>query len=173
MFPLVIGLVGFLVGFLLHAVIWRWGVPRESAKALSVCLGMGLVLVAALLGLAWLTLPEYAWLTLHDPVEYTMAFLFATSIATSYLLSYPAVEVESPSLTIIEMVAARGSAGLSIAELETRFPYDEIIQPRIDDLYREGYATRIQREIILTSRGAMLARLFVLWRNAFCLQKGG
>ena len=173
MFALVVGVIGFLLGFLLHVAIWRRGVPKESAKALTACLGTGLVLLAVLLSLGWRMLPECAWLALHDPVEYAMAFLFATSIATSYLLSYPAVEIESPSLTIAGMVAERGRAGLSIADLEKRFPYDKIIQPRIDDLYREGYATRIQREIILTSRGTMLARIFVLWRNVFLLQKGG
>jgi hypothetical protein len=174
MMPVVgLGLVLVFAGFLLHWIRWRLAPPADSARVLVISWLAGIfggLLLILLLGWAE---PRVAALLPDGPLGIAHAVLLSLALAAAYVMTYPAIEVESPTLVIIQAISRRGAEGLARAALFEQLNDSVLVAPRIQDLLDEKLAVRDGDRIHSTSRGRFLARVFIAWRALLGAPKGG
>lgn len=166
----VIGVGLFVLAFAAHVAWWRRGRPRRSGQTL-ICLltvvilvGWGVALTAAS-GVTTSVPPDiFAWL---------QALALALALAASYVMTYPALEIESPTLVIIEVIAQRGNQGIEVDEFHRCLDDSVLVLPRIQDLVDEGLAVLRDGRYQATAKGLMLVRVFVAWRKILGAGLGG
>lgn len=170
---LVLGLGLALFGFLLHLARWRIARPAGTGRALVVTLLSGIFGgLALLIALSWAA-PGLAALLPDGPLALGHALLLALALAAAYVMTYPAIEVESPTLTIIQAIARQGAGGLARDRLFAELNDSVLVAPRIQDLLDENLAHREDGRYRLTGKGRALARTFVVWRAILGAPKGG
>lgn len=122
------GALLFAGAFLLHVLLWRLLRPSQQIRWLGlVFMGAGPALGAA--ALSRLGRPPEA-------IAYTL--VLAALLAAAYILSYPAMQAQAPSLEMVKRIARGGTAGLSYAELRDHFAKQDLIGCRQQDLLTEG-----------------------------------
>lgn len=161
------GLGLFALALLAHLALWRARRPLRHTRALlrifALVLAGGLLLLrAGADGGGRTGLCELA------PV----ALLFV-SLALAYIVTYTAVQVDSPSLVMVLAVARAGERGVSRAELEAALTDDLLVTPRLDDLVRDEVATCRDGVYRLTGRGLPYLRLIRFWRRLMGLPEQG
>lgn len=168
-----LALVLFAGAFLLHLARWRLAPPAATARALlhTFIFGIlgGLLLVLAL---AWVLPGLAAWLPSH-PFGVLQSLLLALAFAAGYVMTYPAIEVESPTLVMIQAIARRGARGLARSTLFEQLNDDVLVAPRVRDLVTEGLAVESQGRLHLSERGRRLVSAFALWRRVLGAEDGG
>ena len=163
----------FVLAFLVHLLRWRLARPRATARALvATFLGAILGGLALILAAAWF-LPDLAARLPADAFGILEALLLALALAAGYVMTYPAIEVESPTLVMIRAIARRGPAGLDRAELFERLNDEVLVAPRVRDLLGEGLAEERSGRLYLSDGGRRLVNLFVLWRRLLGAREGG
>ncbi|MDX1425777.1 MAG: hypothetical protein R3322_21715 [Kiloniellales bacterium] len=163
----------FAGAFVLHLARWRLAPPRATTRAIVTTFAFGVlggfVLVVALArvlpGLdAWLPAGSFGLL---------LALTLALALAAGYVMTYPAIEVDSPTLAMIEAIAERGERGLDRAELFARLNDRVLVAPRVRDLVSEGLAVEEDGRLHLSERGRRLVAVFVVWRRVMGAREGG
>jgi hypothetical protein len=163
----------FLMAFVAHVLWWRRRRPRQSAQTL-------IYLLTAVVLLGWI-IAIIAASTLHaasdvfpaDPFAWLQALTLALALAAAYVLTYPALEVDSPTLVIIEAIAERGPAGIAAEEFHRRLNDSVLVMPRLQDLLDEGLVVLKNDHYAPTRKGVMLARIFIAWRKLLRAGVGG
>jgi len=159
----------FATSFLVHLVYWRISIPRRQTSALLVLFFatalVAFVLDAILFGGAVLDLHGF-WQVLH-------AGLLYTSLTLVYVILYSALENESPTLAIVEHVAASGDEGCTAAEVRRAVGRSNPVARRINLLASGSLVVRADDRYALTRKGRWLARLFSFAASGIGLQPGG
>lgn len=97
--------------------------------------------------------------------EYLHICLFFTSLTLAYMITYSALEADSPSLVMVMTISNAEPEGLDKKVFEQLMSDDILVMPRIKDLlidhmvYMEGNVYR------LTAKGALMATLFLFYRK--------
>ena len=158
----------FAAAFCLHLALWRISAPRRQIRAL---LRLFFGMLAAALVLGWLTrLPAFRW----SPAEAVHLALFYAGLTLSYIITYTAVQVDSPSLVIVSRIAAGGEAGLGRDELFAQLTDDLLVRPRLEDLVRDEVVTLDGGVYRVCRRGSGFLALIVGWRRLMGLPiRGG
>ncbi len=157
--------------FAFHLALWRFHRPHRQTRALLLIF-IGLPLIMSLAAIA-LAPPAWRVLLPVGPADWAQVALFGLVVALAYTISHTAVEADSPTLVMIRAVAAAGPEGLP-AERLVEFASDAVlIQPRLDDLVRDGHLRREGEHYVLTAKGRGLAGIFILQRRIFGLGQGG
>lgn len=174
MSTLVWGAGSFLAAFLLHMAVWRVRVPERQTKVLLLI--MFAVLAAALAFLKagggrfaaelGLPAPETAGDFLH-------LALINISLVLSYMITYSAMEADSPSLVIVMAVAGAGPDGMEEDAPRRYFNDDRMVKPRIRDLLLDKLARKDGGLYRLTAKGRLFAALFMSYRFLLGRGKGG
>ena len=157
--------------FVLHVALWRVRVPRRQTRSLLLIF-FG-TLVAALALLAGLSR------TGGLPSEFRLGptclhlLLFHAAMALAYVITYSAVEADSPSLVIVRRVAEAGAEGLSLEQIQAELNDDILLRPRLADLVRDRMVTRNGTQYAITSKGRTFAGLVILYRRLLGAGKGG
>jgi len=148
-----------VAAFLVHLAVWRLRVPRRQARAVVlVFLAMYLATVGAAL-VCTLAAGPRGWLP-STPFEYLHVTLFYAVMTAGYVITYSAVEVDSPTLVMAVMLMDAGAAGLSKRELLETLTDEVLVVRRIEDLVTDRMASLEDGRYRLTRKGALLARLF-------------
>jgi hypothetical protein len=163
----------FMAAFVIHVAWWRLGRPRRSGQTL-------IVLMVAVIGITWLVVfasalfwPAAAHLLPGNLIAFVHALVVALAIAAAYVMTYPAIEVESPILVLIDTIAKGGRAGVEFKELRHRLDNDALVAPRIQDLLDEGLLVLDDGRYRPTAKGVALARMFAGWRRIIGAGEGG
>ena len=106
-------------------------------------------------------------------LEVIQIFIFIIAYAFSYIITYSALEADSPSLVIIKTIANAGREGLSKDKLRAILNDDILVRPRLADLLTDGMATIDDGKYRLTSKGYLSARIFITYRKLLNLPVGG
>lgn len=166
------GLLFFCCAFCLHLVIWRAALPKRHTDALLVIFFLSLVCGAAILKMR-----QGAIITGIPALEGLFAYLrlclFYISLALAYIISYSAIEADSPSLTITLKIAAAGKNGLEKSEIDSLLTDEVLLFPRLDDLVRDGLAVLDSDRYRLTSKGKRFIGIFIFFRKLLGAAKGG
>jgi hypothetical protein len=164
----------FLVSFCIHLTVWRIKLPKRQTKTL-------LLIMFSVLGAALLLLRTYGseltlsrgWPVPVSAGDYLHLALLNISLILSYVITYSAIEADSPSLVIVMTVAAAGPGGIAESEFESFVNDDKLVKPRIRDLILDKMAYIDSGRYRLTTKGLIFARLFIFYRALLGRGKGG
>lgn len=160
---LIFGLSFFIIAFILHFTIWKIRVPRRQINALLMfffgTLALSILLSSLFVGIGLL--------------EYLQIILLFTSLTAAYIITYSAIEVDSPSLSLMLAFSAAGRAGLVMEDIYKFMTDEKLVIPRINDLVRDKLITDDYGKYRLTRSGKNFVLIFILYRNFLGLGKGG
>lgn len=167
------GTVIFCLAFLLHLVVWKVCLPKRQTKVLlmiffSTLLAGVITLRGAPLFIAGMGLPVPSILP-----DYLLICLFFISLTLAYMITYSAIEVDSPSLVMVIAIARTGKEGLDIKQFERTMTDELLVVPRVRDLVHDKMVSIEGGQYRLTPKGLLLARLFIMYRKLLNVSKGG
>lgn len=162
----------FILSLAVHLAVWKLHLPKNQKRALlGIFLG---VFFVALSGI-WI-LSQFAGLAQVSPqsLEYLQIFIFYISMVLTYMVTFSAIEVDSPSLMIVQSITSKGSAGLDKEEFGRMMRDDVLVLPRIKDLVDDGIVYLDSGKYKLAPKGVSIARLFIFYRKLMGIgEKGG
>lgn len=158
------------LAFVIHLIVWRIRVPKRQTKTL-----LQIFFAVLILGLLVLqnTPSALGFSPLDSFAEYLHISLFFISITLAYMITYSALEADSPSLVMIMTIARAGSDGLSKEAFEHSMNDDLLVKPRIRDLILDQMAYLEGDKYRVTVKGALFARIFIFYRKLLNAPKGG
>ena len=162
------GNVIFFAALAFHLAVWKISLPRRQAKALGLIL-----LCVSLAGLAALFFLRGLPLRPETAPEFAHLALYLAAFSLAYLITYSAIEVDSPSLLIIRRIAQAGPQGIEAVALRAGFDERTLVKPRMDDLLADRMAVIENGRYTLLPKGAALAALFGNFRRLLKAGKGG
>ena len=110
---LTIAVFALLVAWCLHLAAWRVRLPKSQLKALLlIFVSVWSVVVAASLAAGW---------PIRAVIEFLYFSLIYWSAALCYVITYSAMEGDSPTLSLTRHLHRRGEEGVSHKEIETFF----------------------------------------------------
>tara|TARA_B100000315_G_scaffold63336_1_gene57532 strand:+ start:6171 stop:6695 length:525 start_codon:yes stop_codon:yes gene_type:complete len=164
----------FLSALLIQIFLWKIRLPDRQAKTLLV-----VFCITFVFGIAWIlathpTLPVFGMSAPQHIAEYLHITLFYWAFAMAHLITYSAVEVDSPSLVMTMAIQKAGKKGLSIEAFKRSMTDEILVLPRVRDLIHDKIAVLENGIYKLTSKGVTLAKIFNSYRNLLGLKdKGG
>lgn len=173
-FVFVMGLLSFMVSFLVHLEVWRGIKPRRQIGLLAMIFVGGPGCLFASLVIACQGGPPAAGLAvIRDPWQIVYAFIWHLALAAGYIMSYPAMQADAPSLTLLLAIAAKMPAGLDGRQIEALFSPDALIDARVDDLLSDGLVQRAaDGQYAPTMKGRLFAAIFTGYRRLLGLPMG-
>jgi hypothetical protein len=118
MIALTVTISALLVAFVVHLILWRWRLPRAQLKVLLVIFFLIWAFVSALL----LTGAFGILVAIGVPfVGFLYFCLIYWSAAFCYVITYSAMEGDSPTLSLTRHLHRKGEEGFSHKEIETFF----------------------------------------------------
>ena len=153
------GLALLAIALAIHVIWWRLKVPRRQPFILAMLLlSLGVcgfaALYAAALFPAELSLPRIL-----------LAFLLYGSGGVVYLILFSAMEEDSPSLTLIKLIAEAGPRGVHRDDLMRIVEKHSYIKVRIDMMVSGGMAVETPTGLRLASRGLWLSKVVLFYRK--------
>ena len=162
----------FVLSFITHLIVWKIKIPKRQTKTiLQIFFGVWIIAV-----LFTRFNPDFPLFSFSAPAKFLdllhMA-LFHTSLTLAYMITYSAMEADSPTLVMILKIASAGTEGLEKSELDKSLTDHILVIPRIQDLLRDKLALIRNGKYQLTPKGTLFARIFICYRNLLKAQQGG
>ena len=159
--------------FLVHLILWRVRLPRRQVKTILIILFGGL---AASLTALVLSPADFSLLGVARPLgaaELLHAAIFVTALTLAYMITYTAVEADSPSLVMVLKIESAGANGVRKEEFDQFLSDERLIMPRVDDLLTDKMAELVDGRYRLTPKGELMAEIFTRSRAVLRLGTGG
>lgn len=167
------GLFLVLLAFLIHLVVWKIRTPKYQTKTLlQIFFGtyfLSVLIFELFFPLEWRS-GVYAPQIFFDYVHILLLF---TSFTLAYIITYSALEVDSPSLLIVKLISESGPGGLEKEVLFTKLSDEILVIPRINDLLRDHMALLKGNQLYLTPKGKWFVRIFIFYRSLLNAKPGG
>ncbi len=152
-------LLTFFIAMLVHLAIWRIRLPKKNRVFVLVNVFFWTLVLGVIL--------------LEGISSYTDYIVLYCCLAAAYIVSYPAMEADSPSLEIVRNIAKAGASGLEKRELYSTMTDEKLVVARVEDLLNDGLARLDSGKYMLTPKGRFLAGVFVWFRGLLNAPKGG
>lgn len=163
----------FCLAFSLHLIIWKVRIPERQIKVvLQIFFGTFTIAILTL----WAASSLVSNFNLFSPkslLEYLHISFFFVSLTLAYITTYSAVEVDSPSLVMIMIIANAGRDGLDEKQFAKTMTDDLLVTPRVKDLILDKMVYLDGNKYRLTPRGLLLAHIFIFYRRILNAGKGG
>lgn len=173
MLVLIYSLLLFSTAFVFHIVLWKIRLPKRQTKVLlQIFFGTLIIGVLSLISIS-LLIPGFDNLIPMKPPEYLHICLIFISLTLSYMITYSALEADSPTLVMVMTIAKAGVEGLDKKEFDQRLNDDLLIKPRIRDLVIDKMAYLDGDKYKLSRKGVLFARIFIVFRKLLNASKGG
>ncbi|MDP8261796.1 MAG: hypothetical protein P9M13_00655 [Candidatus Ancaeobacter aquaticus] len=167
---LLLGSALLFVAFFLHVLLWNIRIPKHQVRSLLVLFFFTLIFgLFAIFLISSMQIPDIFIITRMS--VYLHVCFFYVSVVLVYIVTYPAIEVDSPSLVIIMSVAHARADGLAKDKLYTLLTNDVLVKPRVDDLIFEDMLTLDGDRLRITKKGSMFIRIFVMYRKIMNLNQ--
>lgn len=165
------GLAITIFAFAVHVGVWRSSRRTPGAAYLIVlfvaCVALGALAVAGCRSL------DVCGVVGLAGADLALAALVALALCATYVLSYPALQACSPSVLIVLKVASFGEEGARMEDLQNAVDPRSLVSDRIDDLVEQGLAFADGDVIVLSSKGHIIANIFIFWRHLLRREIGG
>ena len=89
------------------------------------------------------------------------------------MITYSALEADSPSLVIITTIANAGSNGLDKKSFDELMNDNVLVKPRIRDLLLNKMVEMDGDRYVLTPKGILFARIFIIYRKIMNVSRKG
>jgi hypothetical protein len=137
--------------------------PKHQIKTLLLIFGAGLCLGAACFVAGWVTLLEM----LH-------VSLFYGAITLCYVITYSAIEADSPTLSLIRFLAEAKNEGRSLDEIRRFMGLRPFVRARLAALTRAGLIREEGSHYIAVGRPPLSFRLILSYRRLYGpISRGG
>lgn len=163
----------FFAGFAINVVIWRKFPRKRSIKILFkifLCTFFGGAISLQIISFFY---PIFSAATPQTFSEYLHLFLFFISVSITYLITYSAIEADSPTLMILTHLGHAGPVGLSKENLLQVMTNELLVGARVKDLLDAKIIYLEEGKCKLNFSGIMMARIFIVFRSFLNLPKGG
>jgi len=140
----------------LHLVVWRVRVPAFQIRALLAVFALviaGWLVPAVVQGVSWLEIAQVA--------------LFYISMALSYVITYSAIEGDSPTLSLVRTLANKGGAGLSEEGLEEFVRERPFVKTRLAALVHSGLVREKNGFYVLCGKPSLFFRVILAFRKLY------
>jgi hypothetical protein len=160
-----------LLPFPLQWIAWRIRLPRRQTRA--IVFSALAVDACSLLALAW-TRGSLAGTPGSPPLTaYLHIALFMFAMLCAYVITYSALEADSPTLVMVRMLHEARPNGLETAAFLARLGDEVLVLPRVRDLFRDRMAEEVDGRIVLTAKGRLMAGYFNLYARVLGIGLGG
>jgi hypothetical protein len=150
-----------------HLVWWRIRLPRRQTRAI--------ILITLGAWLAGVSIVRWeAGAEGFSAVQMLHVALVVVSVLGAYIISYSALEADSPTLVMMLLLDKAGQEGMDEAEFLASLDDSVLILPRLDDLVRDGMASvDTCGRFRLRPKGLALLRLIEIHRSILRRGAGG
>ena len=123
------------IAWIVHLAIWRWRLPKAQLKALLVIFSVVWAIAALLILTDFVGFGSFAagWL-----VGFLYFCLIYWSAAFCYVITYSAMEGDSPTLSLTRHLHRRGEEGVSHEEIEEFFRQRPFVGARVKALVTDN-----------------------------------
>ena len=163
----------FISAFLIHLVLWKIRLPKRQTKTILQIFFA--VLIIGILVLCNLPDSPVFW-GITPPVsfaEYIQISSFFISLTLAYMITYSALEADSPSLVIVTTIANSGPSGLDKKCFDELMNDNVLVKPRVRDLLLNKMVEMDEDRYVLTPKGALFARIFIIYREMMNVSRKG
>jgi hypothetical protein len=170
---LVFGLALFCLAFVFHLIVWKIRLPRRQVKT------MLQIFFATLIGgifALWNAPPSFEIFNISSPDniwEYLHICLLFISLTLAYMITYSALEADSPSLVMVMTINNAEPEGLDKERFEELMSDEMLVMPRINDVLLDKMVYMEGNKYRLTSKGTLMARIFNFYRKLINAPEGG
>lgn len=170
---LVAALGAFSLLLVVQVVVWRF--RRRSGHYVALLALALFVFAAVLAGIAILHATAFpaARLLPATPLAYWNFAMLYGVLVLAYMITYSAVQADSPTMAVLLRIEEAAPRGLSRDELIARLGDDVLIVPRVRDLVASGLAVLERGRYVISGRGSLLARTYMAYRALLRMEKGG
>jgi hypothetical protein len=153
----------FLFSFLVHLVIWRLKLPKHQIRAL--------LLIFAAVFSVWLVVSiARSW----GLAEVLHVILYYGSISFCYVITYSAIEADSPTLSLIRFLADARTGGRSKDEVAQFMALRPFVRARLVALARSGLIREEGSRYVATGVQPLSFRVILEFRKLYGpISKGG
>jgi hypothetical protein len=149
--------------WVIHFALWRVKLPKHHIQAL-------LVIFAAVLG-CWVLA---AAISARNFAEIVRVCALYISVALSYIITYSAIEGDSPTLSLMRLLASKGAEGLTIEEVDEFVARAPFVAARISALMHSDLVREENGRYFLHGRPSLFFRLILEFRKLYGpISKGG
>jgi hypothetical protein len=158
---LVTTFVLLLVALVIHVGIWRIHRPGGELGALSLIFGA--VLLGWLVAIAPFTV---------STLQLLRVVLLYLPTAFSYILTYPAIGADSPTISLMQLLAKSpdGVASETIASEFVRWPF---IRARLATLLKSGQVVEQGDRYVASKQVSLIFRIILGYRRIYGGTRGG
>jgi hypothetical protein len=156
---LITGVSLFLLAFILHVLVWRIAVPHRQGTSLVLLL---------------LTVGIFGFLTIYvfrppilglSPLRLLLALFLFSSLGTTYIILFSAIEADSPTLTIIELIERNARDGIGQDEIVRVISAHSFLRRRLDQMLFDGMVVKIGDRLFPSAQGRFLTSLILAYRK--------
>ncbi len=146
---------------MVHLVWWRVALPRRQRAALMVFFFMGSLILAPVAGfvLGKFGVESLSW------IQWLNVALAIVAFTLAYVVTYSALEADSPTLSLVRYIATAGASGVREEELATFMSSRPFVGARLSALLEEGMIHEREGRIHLAEHPYTLFRLVLLHRE--------
>ena len=156
------GLACIALAFVVHVAWWRLARPKRQTRALLLLFfGLSAAVTAAAAALGW---PGGGPLVLAGVAQVLHVGVFVTAFTLAYVITYSAVEVDSPSLVMVTLVSGAGPEGLPCEAFDAAFTDERLVAARVADLVRDRMLEVVDGRYRMTGKGRRFVRIFIFYR---------
>jgi hypothetical protein len=153
----------FLTALGLHLLMWKVRLPKYHTRTL-------LILFALVIG-AWLAMWPLLSMELSQMLH---VCLFYAALSLYYVITYSAIEGDSPTLSLILHLDASGARGISSEEVHEFLEGRPFIKARIAALMHDGLLREENGRYFVAGRGSLFFRLVLAFRRLYgSIERGG
>jgi hypothetical protein len=162
MAPLILATSTWFLAFVLHLTLWRWRLPKNQLKSLLVVFAVvwAVAALSVLAGFVGVGASAAGWL-----VGFLYFCLIYWSAAFCYVITYSAMEGDSPTLSLTRHLHRRGEAGVSHEEVEEFFRQRPFVGARVKALVTDNIFMEESGGYRLASGKYLFFRLILGYRR--------
>jgi hypothetical protein len=170
---LLFGSALFFIAFIIHFIVWKLRLPKRQTKTMlqiffiTMTAGItGFRLMPGLINIFGISSPQ----TLPELLHIAQFFI---SLTLAYMITYSAIEADSPSLVMVLRIHRAGGTGLKKDIFEKEMSDELLIEPRVKDLLLDKMAFLDGNIYKLTTKGSLFAKIFIFYRRLLNAPMGG
>lgn len=153
----------FLASVTVHIIIWKLRLPARQMRALVIIFFLGF--------LAWLgfSLGRHA-----DALALGYITLYYWSVSFCYIITYSAIEGDSPTLSIMNFIGSGGNQGRSAMEISGFMERRPFMGARLTALERSGLIRQEEGRFVIAGTQSLAFRVILGFRRVYgSVPKGG
>ena len=149
-----------LIAIFLHLILLKNQVKLSQNPTVILLFIFISVLCIGLIGAYFLNkkysfLPNGIWQNLH-------VIIFYVPVMLSYIITYLALEDDSPTMTIVRFVEQAKGEGRTIKQIRQIISDEALILPRIDTMFKDGWVEFRDDKYYITVKGKAFNQIFAL-----------